>query len=36
MAALKYAKRIREQRAKLWPDVDFDKQLWHANAMTAS
>jgi hypothetical protein len=29
MAALKYAKRIREQRAKLWPDVDFKKQLWH-------
>jgi len=29
MAALKYAKRIREQRAKLWPDVDFKKELWH-------
>ncbi|WP_316159454.1 hypothetical protein [Bradyrhizobium sp. SZCCHNRI3042] len=29
MAALKYSKRIREQRAKLWPDVDFKKQLWH-------
>jgi hypothetical protein len=29
MPALKYAKRIREQRAKLWPDVDFKKQLWH-------
>jgi len=29
MAALKYAKRIREQRAKLWPDIEFKKQLWH-------
>jgi hypothetical protein len=29
MPALKYAKRIREQRAKLWPDVEFKKELWH-------
>jgi hypothetical protein len=29
MPALKYAKRIREQRAKLWPNVDFRKQLWN-------
>jgi hypothetical protein len=29
MPALKYAKRIRELRKKLWPDVDFTKELWH-------
>jgi hypothetical protein len=29
MAALKYAKRIRELREKLWPDINFKKQLWH-------
>lgn len=29
MAASKYAKRVREQRAKLWPEVDFYKYLWH-------
>jgi hypothetical protein len=27
--ASKYAKRVREQRAKLWPDVDFYNYLWH-------
>lgn len=29
MAPVKYIKRIRELRQKLWPDVDFEKQLWH-------
>ncbi|HEY9011370.1 MAG TPA: hypothetical protein VIN06_10150 [Devosia sp.] len=25
----KYVKKIRELRAKLWPDVDFVEELWH-------
>jgi hypothetical protein len=29
MAPVKYIRRIRALREKLWPDVDFDKQLWH-------
>lgn len=29
MPAMKYVRRIRDLRAKLWPDVDFRKQLWH-------
>lgn len=29
MAPVKYIKRIRELRQKLWPEVDFEKQLWH-------
>lgn len=29
MAPIKYIRRIRALREKLWPDVDFEKQLWH-------
>lgn len=29
MAPIKYIRRIRELREKLWPEVDFEKQLWH-------
>ena len=29
MAPVKYIRRIRALREKLWPDVDFEKQLWH-------
>jgi hypothetical protein len=29
MAPVKYIKRIRELRQKLWPEVDFERELWH-------
>ena len=29
MRPLKYIKKIRELRAKLWPEVTFKKELWH-------
>ncbi|MGY4601247.1 hypothetical protein ACVWXL_008993 [Bradyrhizobium sp. GM22.5] len=29
MAPIRYIRRVRALREKLWPDVDFKKQLWH-------